>query len=81
MDVIHLLLLAGLSVVIAALSLIALIYRGDRSRRWFGKGHVVTYFSLLGLGFIIVEITFIQKFMKIIGYPVYAFSVIIFMNF
>ena len=78
MDVIHLLLLAGLSVVIAALSLIALIYRGDRSRRWFGKGHVVTYFSLLGLGFIIVEITFIQKFMKIIGYPVYAFSVIIF---
>ena len=78
MDVIHIFLLAGLSVVIAAFSLSILLYRRDRSQAWSGRGFIVTYFSLLGLGFIIIEVVLIQKFMKIIGYPVYTFSVVIF---
>lgn len=77
MDIIHLFLLTCLSVVIAAACVGTLLIRGGRSNTWSGKGFAVTYFPLLGLGFIIIEVVFIQKFMKIIGYPVYAFSVVI----
>lgn len=77
MDIIHLFLLAGLSVVVAAACVGILLIRRDRSNTWSGRGFVVTYFSFLGIGFIIIEVVFIQKFMKIIGYPVYAFSVVI----
>jgi predicted membrane-bound spermidine synthase len=44
-------------------------------------GHRLTelsYFVCLGLGFILVEITLIQKFMLLLGPPVYALSVVIF---
>jgi len=77
MDIIHLFLLAGLSVVIAAACVGILLIRRNRSNTWSGKGFVVSYFSFLGIGFIIIEVVFIQKFMKIIGYPVYAFSMVI----
>jgi len=77
MDIIHLFLLAGLSVVVAAACVGILLIRRDRSNTWSGKGFVVSYFSFLGIGFIIIEVVFIQKFMKVIGYPVFAFSVVI----
>jgi hypothetical protein len=44
-------------------------------------GHRLTelsYFVCLGLGFILVEMTLIQKFMLLLGPPVYALSVVIF---
>jgi hypothetical protein len=37
----------------------------------------LTYFSLLGLGFITLELVFIQLFMKLIGYPLYAVTTVI----
>jgi hypothetical protein len=36
------------------------------------------YFALLGLGFMFVEIPLMQKFMLILGHPVYALSVVLF---
>ena len=38
----------------------------------------LAYFICLGLGFILVEITLVQKFMLFLGPPVYALSVVIF---
>ena len=46
-------------------------------RRWPGKVPALTYFSLLGAGFIAIELIFIQIFMKLIGYPLYAVTVVI----
>jgi hypothetical protein len=44
---------------------------------WTGKTAALTYFSLLGLGFIAIELVFIQLFMKLIGYPLYAVTTVI----
>ena len=39
---------------------------------------LVTYFSCLGAGFIILELVFIQKFMHVIGSPLYTYSTVFF---
>jgi hypothetical protein len=39
---------------------------------------LLTYFSCLGAGFIILELVFIQKFMNLIGSPLYTYSTVIF---
>jgi hypothetical protein len=41
-------------------------------QRWTGKVPALLYFSLLGFGFIAIELLFIQMFIKLIGYPPYA---------
>ena len=38
----------------------------------------VLYFMALGLGFILLEISFIQRFVLYLGYPTYALSVVLF---
>jgi len=38
---------------------------------------VLVYFSLLGFGFMAIELLFIQIFMKLIGYPIYAVATVI----
>jgi predicted membrane-bound spermidine synthase len=38
----------------------------------------LVYFSCLGLGFILVEIPLIQRFILFLGHPIYALSVILF---
>jgi hypothetical protein len=42
-----------------------------------GAGHLLVYFFCLGVGFIFVEICFIQKYILFIGYPVYAVAAIL----
>jgi hypothetical protein len=37
------------------------------------------YFIAVGLGFILVEITFIQRFMLFLGHPTYALTVVVFL--
>jgi spermidine synthase len=39
---------------------------------------LLVYFSCLGAGFIILELVFIQKFMHLIGSPLYTYSTVIF---
>jgi hypothetical protein len=39
---------------------------------------VLAYFSCLGCAFIIIELVFIQKFMQLIGSPLYTYSTVIF---
>ncbi len=42
-----------------------------------GKGGIVLYFSGIGLGYMFVEMVFIQRFMLYFGNPVYAASAVI----
>jgi predicted membrane-bound spermidine synthase len=42
-------------------------------RRWV----FLTYFAGLGLGFIMIEIVFIQRFLLFLGQPVYSFAVVL----
>lgn len=46
--------------------------------RWDGKGSFIAYFCALGMGFIIFELVFIQIFMKVIGYPLYTYTAVLF---
>jgi hypothetical protein len=40
------------------------------------RGRTVTYFALLGLGFLLVEIPLMQRFILFLGHPIYAFTVV-----
>ena len=50
-----------------------------------GSGHThepvvrLLYFVAIGLGFILVEITFIQRFVLFLGHPTYALTVVVFL--
>ena len=46
--------------------------------RWEGMASYLFYFSCLGAGFIIIELTFIQIFTKFIGFPTHTFATVIF---
>ncbi|MEW5910673.1 MAG: hypothetical protein AB1659_12795, partial [Thermodesulfobacteriota bacterium] len=46
--------------------------------RWKNKATYLIYFSCLGAGFIIIELTFIQIFTKLIGFPTHTFATVIF---
>jgi SAM-dependent methyltransferase len=65
---------ALLSVVLILLPLrLRRAYAGRSSGRW----RVMTYFLLLGLAFLFVEIAFIQRFVLFLGHPIYAVAVVI----
>lgn len=78
-DVFHLVITSLASLVFIVLFLfIPLFYSGVGRARWDGKGYMLTYFSCLGIGFIIIELMFIQLFMKVIGYPLYTYATVVF---
>jgi hypothetical protein len=41
------------------------------------RGRVLAYFGLLGLGFLLVEIPLLQRFILFLGQPIYAFTAVI----
>jgi hypothetical protein len=49
--------------------------RGLRTR---GNIGFITFFSAIGVGFIFIEISFIQKFVLFLGYPTYSLTVVLF---
>ena len=51
-----------------------------RYRRKPARGGLrVLYFVAIGLGYIMVEIAFIQRFVLFLGYPTYALTVVYFL--
>jgi hypothetical protein len=62
----------------AALILLPLLRgaRGALSRRT--TAGFLVYFLALGLGFLLIEISFVQKYVLLLGYPTYSLSVTIF---
>jgi hypothetical protein len=63
------------SVVLILLPLFAFQRRGLQTR---GKWGFVAFFAAIGLGFILIEISFIQKFVLFLGYPTYSLTVVLF---
>ena len=78
-DVIHLIVTGATSVIFAGVFIgVPLVFSRVGRTRWPGMASTLVYFSCLGAGFIILELTFIQKFMKFIGYPLYTYSLVLF---
>jgi hypothetical protein len=78
MDRLHLMVAGAAAVFYGVLLVLVPMWLSPVGRTaWTGKGPALTYFSLLGLAFIMIELLFIQMFMKLIGYPPYAVVTVI----
>jgi hypothetical protein len=78
MDLIHLIVTAVVSLLFAAVFLIAPLKRLDRATGRSAATYLsMAYFSCLGAGFILIELVFIQIFMKLVGYPVYTYVLVL----
>jgi hypothetical protein len=78
MDWLHLFLTGGASVIFVFLFVFVPL-RFSAVGRQVGAAALplLTYFSCLGAGFISIELVFIQKFMHLIGSPLYTYSTVI----
>jgi spermidine synthase len=72
-----LLTLMGISVAVVALFVFgpALIVRGGRPRAWPAW---LVYFGALGAGFMLIEVSLLQRFVLLLGHPVYSLTVTLF---
>jgi spermidine synthase len=79
MDQVHLYVTAGASALFALLFILVPL-RFSKVGRQEGAAALplLAYFSCLGAGFITLELVFIQKFMHLIGSPLYTYSTVIF---
>ncbi|NND83134.1 MAG: hypothetical protein HKN50_11965 [Gammaproteobacteria bacterium] len=78
-DVMHLFITAGAAIIFAILfTLGPMLFANTGRSKWEGKGSFVAYFCALGGGFIIFELVFIQIFMKLIGFPLYTYTTVLF---
>ena len=74
------LLAALLQALLAGLALIVLPLLISRRTRHSLRGvgwRVFGYFAAIGLGFLLIEIAFIQKLLLLLGHPVYAVAVVL----
>ena len=77
LGVLVLLLVLGISAVTVLVFLILpLVLSGDKRRH---TPLPLVYFVAIGLGYILVEIAFIQRFVLFLGHPTYALTVVIFL--
>lgn len=75
--VLILLLVLAISVVaVLAFLVLPLMLRGGKTRH---SPLPLLYFIAVGLGYILVEIAFIQRFVLFLGHPTYALTVVIFL--
>jgi hypothetical protein len=78
-DIIHLIVTSGAALIFALVfTLVPLYFSRTGREKWQGKGMMLSYFACLGMGFIIFELISIQVFMKLIGYPLYTYTVVVF---
>jgi len=78
-DVMHLIVSAVAALSFAfVFTLGPLLLAKTGREKWQGKASFFAYFCSLGLGFIIFELVFIQIFMKLIGFPLYTYTTVLF---
>jgi hypothetical protein len=66
------------SVVVAGLCILLPLAVGDRGGlRSEGRWEWLAYFAALGLGFIMVEIALLQRFLLFLGQPIYTYAVVL----
>jgi hypothetical protein len=73
--VLAMLLVISIIAVLAFLIIPLLLQQNTRH----GSTSVLLYFVALGLGYILVEVTFIQRFVLFLGHPTYALTVVVFL--
>ena len=79
MDCVHLVVTSVVALFFAGLFILLPLYFSEAGKsHWYRKKYALIYFSCLGAGFIIFELVFIQIFMKLIGYPLYTYSTVVF---
>src|SRR5512146_1252052 len=79
MDQIHLFLTAaGSMLFVLLLVLLPLRFSAVGRQEGSAAAPLLIYFSCLGAGFIVLELVFIQKFMNLIGSPLYTYCTVIF---
>ncbi|MFQ5774655.1 MAG: hypothetical protein ACE5GS_09070, partial [Kiloniellaceae bacterium] len=79
MDVVHLIVTTGSSIFFAVAFILVPMYFSRVGRAsWPRKHNVLIYFACLGFAFIVIELTFVQVFMKLIGRPLHTFSTVLF---
>jgi spermidine synthase len=77
-DWIHLIVVAVVSIVFSLIFIaVPLLRTNIRHAAWSGMSRDIIYFACLGLGFIMVEVIFIQLFHKLIGFPTHTFVLVI----
>ncbi len=76
--ILQILLLVSAALTILFVILPLLLFRRDALREDRGpKLRVLAFFLCLGLGFILVEIGFMQRFVLFLGHPIYALAVVL----
>jgi hypothetical protein len=79
MDVIHLIVTGVVSLFFAIVFTVVPLWSTERRKTPARAKYLsMIYFSCLGIGFILIELVFIQIFMKLIGYPVYTYVLVLF---
>jgi len=77
--IIILLVVIGVTVLLSALFILVPLWVGSRKGRLDRPpARMLAYFSLLGVGFMLVEIPTIQKFTVYLGRPVYSLAIVLF---
>lgn len=77
-DWLHLVVVAAVATFFAFVFIVLpLVGTKLKNNIWSGMGKDIFYFSSLGLGFIMIEVVFIQLFKKLIGFPTHTFVVVI----
>jgi len=67
--------ISGVLVLLFILGPLALTGRGLLGSRWLGW---LAYFGLLGAGFMLIEVALLQRFVLLLGHPVYSLTVTLF---
>jgi spermidine synthase len=79
LDLLHLFFTGAVSLaVMLATIAVPIRYAPIGRRAWAGKAPTLVYFGCLGAGFIVLELILIQLFIKLVGYPLYTYSTVIF---
>jgi len=68
-----------LAISVAAVLLFLIVPLLIHGRRRSGSVSSLLYFVVVGLGYILVEIAFIQRFVLFLGHPTYALTVVVFL--
>ncbi len=78
-DIISFFVVGGVSILFAALFIfVPLRWTAKGGKSWPAMPWFLLYFSCLGAGFIIIELTLIQLCTKLIGYPTFTFATVLF---
>ncbi|MDH3734571.1 MAG: hypothetical protein OEU54_13665, partial [Gemmatimonadota bacterium] len=79
LDIAHLFVVGGICLVLASVFVLLPLSLSPAGRSdWRGKAPMLTYFALLGAGFIMIELTLLSMLIKTVGFPLHTFALVIF---